>query len=69
VDSLGNIFLVGNAGAKAFTSSNAWQSWSEDQSRGGKAALTVLSPNLDRILYASMIKAPSKARFPPKGWW
>ena len=62
VDSLGNIYMVGDAGAKAFTTGNAWQSWPEDQNGGGNAALTVLSPSLDRILYATMIKGPEQGK-------
>lgn len=62
VDSLGNIYMVGNAGARAFTTPNAWQPWPADQGGGGNAALTVLSPNLDRILYASMIKGPEQGK-------
>lgn len=55
VDHQGNIYFAGNAGAKAFTTPQAWKSWPDDQDSGGNAALTVLSPNLDRILYSSMI--------------
>ena len=55
VDSQGNIYFAGNAGARAFTTRNAWKPWPADASGGQNAALTVLSPDLDRILYATMI--------------
>jgi hypothetical protein len=56
VDALGRIYLSGDAGAKAFTTPNAHQSWPADQDGGGHGALVVLSPNLDRVLYATVIR-------------
>lgn len=76
VDRLGNIYMAGVAGPKAFTTANAWQHWPDDQEAGGNAALTVLSPNLDRMLYASMIKGPEPGKISantlvvtPQGVW
>jgi hypothetical protein len=55
VDGAGRILVAGNAGAKAWTSPQAWKAWPNEQSGGGNAALYVLSPGLDAIPYASMI--------------
>lgn len=55
VDSQGHIYFAGNSGAKAFSTPNAWKKWPQSESGGGNAALTVLTPNLDRILYATQI--------------
>ncbi len=56
VDGAGRILVSGNAGAKAWTSPDAWKTWPNEQSGGGNAALCVLSPGLDATLYASMIR-------------
>lgn len=55
VDSRGNIYFAGNSGAKAFSTPNAWKKWPDGESGGGNASLTVLSPELDRVLYATQI--------------
>jgi hypothetical protein len=56
VDGQGRIYMSGNAGPLAFTTPTAWKNWPADQAGGGNASLTILSPNLDRILYATMIR-------------
>ncbi|MFP4260872.1 MAG: hypothetical protein ACLFS1_07325 [Opitutales bacterium] len=55
VDSQGHIYFAGNSGAKAFSTPNAWKTWPDSEGGGGNASLTVLSPDLDRILYATQI--------------
>ena len=56
VDNQGRIYFVGRAAPRAWTTPNAWRDWPSDQSGGGNAALTVLTPDLSQILYATMIR-------------
>jgi hypothetical protein len=55
VDSQGNIYFAGNSGAKAFSTPNAWKPWPQSESGNGNASLTVLSPDLKTIKYATQI--------------
>lgn len=61
-DAKGNIYMVGSAGAKAFTTSGAWQDWPKEHDGGSNGALTVLSPDLDQVLYATMIRGSEHNR-------
>ncbi len=56
VDKQGRIYMVGNSGAKAWTSDNAWKPWLRGQTGGGDGMLAVISPDLKNYEYASMIR-------------
>ncbi|MCC5848462.1 MAG: hypothetical protein JJU29_10230 [Verrucomicrobia bacterium] len=56
VDDQGRIYMAGSAGAQAFTTPTAWKDWPSAQTGGGNPALVILSPELDRIHYATMIR-------------
>ncbi|MCH8474488.1 MAG: hypothetical protein LAT55_04585 [Opitutales bacterium] len=56
LDGEGRIYLTGNAGASAWTSPQAWRDWPSEQSGGGNPALIVLSPDLARKEYVTMIR-------------
>lgn len=56
VDGEGRIYLAGQGSPRMFTTPNAWRDWPSEQGGGGNPALVVLSPELDRYLYATTLR-------------
>lgn len=54
VDGHGRVYLVGSAGAKMWTTSQAWKEWPAGQAGGGQGCLIVLDHDLN-YLYATCI--------------
>lgn len=67
VDDQGRLYFVGDAGTKAWTTPHAWRDWPAEQTGGGNAALLILTPNLDRVHYATMIRGRGHDNSSAKG--
>jgi hypothetical protein len=55
VDASGTVWLAGQAGAKMWTTPNAYQAWEGTWTGGGAACLLALSPSLGSVHYASVL--------------
>ena len=55
-DARGRVYLTGRGAAATWTTRTAHQHWPENQTGGGFGFLYVLSPDLDRILYATVLR-------------
>ena len=76
VDGQGNIYFAGNSGAKAYSTPHAWKKWPSGVTGGGNASLTVLSPDLKKVLYATQIRGAEHGKsransmvITPQGVW
>ena len=55
-DSEGRIYMTGTGSARMFTTDHAWKSWPDSQVGGTSPGIVILSPNLDRYVYASTLR-------------
>ncbi|TVQ94557.1 MAG: hypothetical protein EA397_01325 [Deltaproteobacteria bacterium] len=57
LDAQGRVLVLATGGNRMFTTSDALMDWPEDL-WGGHTTLTVLSPELDEVVYATTLRAP-----------
>lgn len=55
VDGEGRVLVLARGGNRMFTTADAWQDWPRDL-WGGHTTLTVLTPDLDRVVYATTFR-------------
>ena len=62
-----SVYLTGIGSAQTWTTDNALQPWPEGQSGGGEGVLLQLSPDLDKVGYATCLFTDAEPRFTPSG--